>query len=750
MTQPREDMVDIRETLAILRRQGRLILMTVLLLLTLAFVYVVRATPLYTATALVRIDPQETNLLDPEVAARSNAAVETSRLDTEVEILRSSRLGLQTIAERQLHKTEEFGPTVSLLDKARLAVGLELRRMPSPTQLTNQTLERFFDVLTVRRKGLTYLVAVSVTSADPDMAADLANTHARIYISDQVAARVEAAAMASEVLRNEVTKAERRLSVSNAALRVYVSDNLDRLTVEANSETLNVLSANFKTSVDRLAQAEDLLLQADGAFGRRNWEQLAAQIGDQSLQSLEEERQALRTRLQGSTLDHQKALDLESEIARLEADLEARAAASVAGLQGEVRQVRQDQDGVLDRIQKELTQAGLSAQTLTEVYALNQDALISQRQYDQMINRLRDFEAQAVVQVADSQLVAEALRPNSPSYPKPELVIGVALLLGLGLGVALALVKEFYFGGVTSANQLANVIGAKVGAVVPRVNGGTEGRTLADKVVVEQMSQFAEAFRKLRAGLDQGLGRRKDKVADVSATRGAVILVTSAIPAEGKSTSALSLARTYALAGKRTLLIDADLRKPSIHSFVKEEPEMGLLEYLQSYDLAQDLPPNPPQEPVGGTPKSLSAAAPGDPSEGRPQTATPAADAQFYVLDPLSKLGIILGGRRANVPTDAPLQSVAFRNLVENARGAFDIVVIDTAPLLPVVDTQYIAPMVDAAVVCVRFAESTQAELRTTMAHLRDALPEGAVVMGVLSCFEGGQQGGRYDGYYGG
>ena len=120
------------------------------------------------------------------------------------------------------------------------------------------------------------------------------------------------------------------------------------------------------------------------------------------------------------------------------------------------------------------------------------------------------------------------------------------------------------------------------------------------------------------------------------------------------------------------------------------------------------------------------------------------------MLDPLSSLGIILGSRRANVPTDAPLQSDAFRALVDNARKAFDVVVIDSAPLIPVVDTQYIAPLVDAAVICVRFGESSQIELRTAYAQLRDTLPVGADVLSVLNCFEGGAQSYRYDGYYGG
>jgi capsular exopolysaccharide synthesis family protein len=720
MNQSPEDFVDIREVFAILRRQVRLVLLTCLVVLALAFVYVSRTTPLYTATALIKIDPQETNLLDPNAAARTNASIESSRIDTEVEILKSTRLGLQTIERTQLQTTEEFGPSVGLLDKLRLAVGLDLPPAPTVSQLTNATLLRFSNALNVRRKGLTYLVSVSVTSMSSEQAAALANTHARVYIDDQVASRVQSVATASEVLRSELTKAERRLSDSNATLRFYVSENIERLSEEANSEQLTLLKNSLNASSGRLAQFERNVQAADAAFEKRDWATLAEQVGEQGLRALEEERQSLRSRLQTGQIEDQQKLDLEAEIARLEGELETLAASSLSGLRGELRRERQDQDGFLEDIQQALTGADLSAQTLTEIYALNQGAVISQRQYDQLVTRLRDLEAQAVVQVADSRLVAEALPPNSPSYPNKKLVLAVALTLAVGIGSALALLKEFYYGGVTSAHQLSNVISAKVAAVVPRLSFQPGRDTLADKVIKEPMTQFAEAYRKLRASLDLGLERQGKLRND----RGSVILVTSSIPAEGKSTTALALARTYALAGKRTLLIDADLRNPSINDFVDEKPTIGLLEYLQSNGAMMD-------------------------EEGTSNNDMNSAE-QFYVLDPLSKLGIILGSRRANVPTDAPLQSTAFKGLVENARNAFDVVIIDTAPLLPVVDTQYIAPMVDGAVVCVRFGEATQVELRTTMTYLRDTLPEDAVVTSILNCFEGGQQNYRYDGYYSG
>ena len=231
------------------------------------------------------------------------------------------------------------------------------------------------------------------------------------------------------------------------------------------------------------------------------------------------------------------------------------------------------------------------------------------------------------------------------------------------------------------------------------------------------MSPFAESYRKLRASIDEEIGDTEG---------GRIIMVTSAIPAEGKSTTALALARTYASAGKLTLLIDADLRNPSIHGYLGAEPETGLLEYLMDRT---------------ARPKSASDQ---DTLLGNEEEV-----AQFYVVDPLTNAGVILGRKRSNVPTDAPLQSDVFAGLLNGARQSFDVIIVDTAPLVPVVDTRYVAPHVDAAVLCVRFGEATQAEVRGAYDQLAKAGRGKLKILSALSCFEGSNRSYRYDGYYG-
>ena len=718
MNTPNEDVIDFRDVLGIIRRQSRLILLTFVVVLAIAFVYVVQATPMYRATALIKLNPQETNLLDPNSVGSINGSVETTLIETEVEILKSSNLAIKTIEATGLSQTDEFGPKVGTIDKFRAALGFELPPLPAGDELTSATLSRFGEALTVRRRGLTYLVQVTFVSSNPKLSALLANTHAQTYQLDQVSGKVETFLQSRDILSKQLETARMRLSQTNDALQNYIGVNVEDLARETGSARLAELASELRA----LASSAPDIDAARLAFEAEDWNGLTQQVGDQALASLQEQRSELLNRMQGLQQDSREALDLEVGLQKIDTYIKSRGETILSGLANGVDANQTRQSRLLGDIQSEVLRSELSASTLTDIYGLQQEAQVAQTQYDQLIRRMRELEDQSVVQVANSRIVSEALEPRLASFPNKKLTLALAFVVALIIGFGLAMLKEFFLGGVTSAHQLSNVVPAKVGAVVPKLSFQSSKDVPADKIVTEQLSQFSEAYRKLRASIDHQV-----KVED---GKGMVMLVTSAIPAEGKSTTALSLARTYAVAGKRTLLIDADLRNPAIHKFIKEEPGAGLMEYLMSQQSEQNVdvlnPVDGPAAPVSGE-----------------------AVEEFYVVDPQSRLGIILGSHRANVPTDAPLQSQVFQDLLQNARSAFDVIVVDTAPLLPVVDTRYIAPLVDAAVMCVRFGEASQSELRTSYMQLADSLGEDTPIVTTLNCFEGIRQTHYYGSYYG-
>lgn len=283
--------------------------------------------------------------------------------------------------------------------------------------------------------------------------------------------------------------------------------------------------------------------------------------------------------------------------------------------------------------------------------------------------------------------------------------------------MGLALLNEYYIGGITSQLQLRNVIQAPVPAAMPTIGGGaSDEHRVADTVVTAPLSSYAEGLRKLRSSIDNIMRQKRREPEAGAPRRGQVVLVCSALPGEGKSTTSIALARTYAQAGLYTLLIDCDMRKPSISGYVGVESEQGLLNYLT------------------------------DKSEISEMVLTPARD-------PMTELQIITAGNRSDQPTDRLVNSRRFQVLINAAIETFDVVVIDSPPILPVVDTRYLAQNADIVVQVVRFGSTTQSEVREAASQVSEMLPAHAALVAILNrqvapMRKRGYYAGDYYGYY--
>ena len=698
-----QDAIDLRDILFLLRRKLRLILFTIGIGLGIAAIYITAVDPRYTASTLILVDPSNRNLLDSSDDSGQNSRAANAFIESEVEILRSDATALAVIEASNLLSDPEFGPSLSTRDKILQAIGIGAGEERSGQALVNATLGRLKDAISVRRQGLTYLIEVSVTSESADRAAELANTMAEVYIEQQVDSKVTASLDARDVLKAQLDRAQASLAESESQLATYIENNLDRLARESGSDEIEDLRNQLLQAQSNRENLEETLAAGRSALEGEDWDTLTESLESEALAALESERQQLARRLGQTEAGTQEAIDLRAELEELEDNLEQEGLAEIQQLRQDVSTTRQITEETRDSIRRQLLSSDLSAETLSEIYALQQEASIARDQYDTLLARMRGLETQSLVEVANSRVVSQALPPNNASFPQTRLIIAMALVVSSGLGVGLAFLNEYYVGGITSEHQLASLIPATVAAVIPGVTAGSKQVSVADMTLDQPMSGFAESFRRLRASLDKRLPERED---------GHVIMVTSAAPSEGKSTIALSLARTYAASGKRVLLIDADMRKPTLHKYLGAEPQTGLLNYLIGDEDAQTV-------------------------EG------------FYVGDRISRLGVILGSRRSDVPTDQILQSERFTGMVSTTKNSFDIIVIDTPPLLPVVDARYVAPLADCTVMCVRFDETSQTDLRRAYDQLDEAMPENHPVLSVLNFHESADRGYRYGGYYG-
>jgi succinoglycan biosynthesis transport protein ExoP len=290
-------------------------------------------------------------------------------------------------------------------------------------------------------------------------------------------------------------------------------------------------------------------------------------------------------------------------------------------------------------------------------------------------------------------LVEPALTPSEPVRPRTKLNVALGLVLGLMLGVGVAILREFLDRSVKTPEELEAAAGVPVVGTIPPFRAAKQ----PIPVDAEPRTPAAEAFRKLRTNF-AFLGVDRESLCCV---------VTSPAAAEGKSTVAANLAIALAQAGKRVALVDADLRKPSLHRVFGLTQRVGTTTVL----LDQADPLDALQQPGPGLPAVLtSGQLPPNPSE-------------------------LLGSRR-------------MQQLIEDLRGAFDVILVDCAPLLPVTDPMVVSRFADGILLIARAAVTTRDQAQTARNACAKA---GATVFGSVlnatSVAEGDQS--AYYAYYG-
>ena len=727
---------DLGTFLGMIRRQLRLVLSVAGLVVGAAVLALVLIQPRFTATALVLVDPGQKNLLSPQSGLPAQSASENARVESEVAILQSDRVALSTVKAADLLNDPEFGPGPDTWD--RLLAFLRLSPAPRPrgTDLLEGTLNRLRQAVTVRRDGLTYLVRVSVTTRDAARAARLANTLSRTYIDLQIQAKTDSFLAARDLLRGQIDAARSRLAKSEDALDIFIQSNLESLVSDMPAADhlgdgggdggLRDLAASLRELNASRLRTQSLATLTEGAIATRDWEALATSLADEAMRALVMRSRALRQDLDGAP-DQAPRVDLRARIARIEDRLNQRAETLSDSLQANLDRLDSRARGVRGQIRQQVVRGDLSSDALSRIYALRQESDIAQRHYGTLLTRLRDLEAQAVLQVADSRIVSDALPPADPSHPRVWLLLAIALVAATGLGVGAGGLREHVTGGITTAEQLRSLLARVPVVTIPHTvapqspqsqqlqeaehgaSAITEyipahaarpeiykdpARGLADLVLDAPLSGFSESLRRLRAAVERG--QHGSPPRQGSAAGALVIMVGSSLPDEGKTTLALALARTCKAAGRRTLLIDADMRRPGIHKLLGLRPTHGLRDHLE-----------------GGAVSSTQQQVPGT----------------AFTEDPRSGLQVLPAGRSDGHPADRAVQSDRFAQLIAHVRGSVDVVIIDTPPLGPVVDGLYVAALADVVVHCVRFATTPQASVMDVQRQIHDAAPGVPVVM---------------------
>lgn len=699
-----DETIELRTIFGLLQRQFRLIAVTVLLVVAAAALIAFSLTPIYSSSALILVDPARKDLLDPETQGFSTGS-DSAKVDSEVEILRSNNVLLRVVQNQNLVKEVADNWTPSL--RERILATLRLGELTPPTaeEAVTQALQGLRRNLTVQRVGLTYVISVQVRSPEPKRAAELANAVAEAYVSEQLQSKVNNVLASRDIMQGRIAAARQNIVESEGAFDSYINSNISRIVAETGRTEL----ASMQQQISELAQARQqsaaLAETLQSSVANNDIDAIVRSLQDDAVRELEQRRNALNGQI--ASAGPAIAIDLQTELETINEQLRTAAVSQIDQLQNQVAQSQEQEEQTRQRLRSSAVSSGLPAEMLTELFDLQQGAELARQQYQRLLGLEQDLATRASLQVADSRIVSPALIDERAVFPNRPLILTLAGIAAIGLGVLLAFAYENLIGGFTREDQTEAVLKAKVPAAIPRQKGSSN--EISAMMVNAPLSVFAESIRRLRAAIDQA----KTLTPGSAERRSQVIMVSSTAPNEGKTTVALSLARSYATSGRKVLLIDADLRKPSIHRHVGIESSIGLLEFLNS-------------EP-----------------EDAPEIQS------IITTDTLSKAILLLGSGRSGVPTDHLVTLPAFERLLKSARQAFEVVIVDTPPVGPVVDALYVAPLTDTIVFVTKWASTSQMDAKGALNSLKEAAPDAAVFVALNQQIESRiayQR--KYGGYY--
>jgi capsular exopolysaccharide synthesis family protein len=552
--------------LLILRKHQWLILSFMLAVVTITSIGTFRMQPVYVATSRIEIDRENSNILPFQGADSYDYISDLDNyIETQSKILTSETMALQTIRGGVLSGQVDFAsdPSSDALSTGSLA------NLKPPPELAS-----FLASLSVKRVPNSRLMDVSFESTNPLLAAQIVNAHIKNFIEQNFQSRYEATTRASTWLTDQLSELKIRVEKAEDARITYERQNqIWALDGDKQNVTTQRMADLNKELTD--AQSERMRKQSLFAFAKAGDMDSVPQIRDNPVvQDLFRKRTELNSQYTDALNQYgpnfPKVLRLQSQLKEIEAAAEKEKKGVIARLESEYRESRQREELLTQALDQQKVEVNQMSERMVQYSILKREAEANKALYDGLLTKLKEAGISAGLRSSNIRVVDPAMVPQYPARPAKTRNIALSFLVGLVGGIGLALLREYMDNTVKSPDDIESLARLPSLAVVPAFtepNGdrsrvkllkgaSTNGHNTRIELVAQHLpkSQMSEAFRALRTAL---LLSQADHPPQV-------ILVTSALPREGKTTAAANLAVTLAQLGDRTLLIDADLRKPGV------------------------------------------------------------------------------------------------------------------------------------------------------------------------------------------
>jgi succinoglycan biosynthesis transport protein ExoP len=551
--------------LLILRKHQWLILAFMLAVVTIVSIATFRMRPVYVATAKLLIDRDNSNILPFQGADQyAYEADMDNYIETQSKILTSETLALQTIRNSGLAGSPEFssgnGPSEAIVSGT-------LKNQKRPPEIA-----AFLGSLGVRHVPTSRLMEVSFESTDPVRAAQILNAHLDNYIEQNYVSRYEATSKASSWLKTQLDELRIRVQESEDRRLNYERQNQIWAVDDKQNMTMSRLGDLSKELAN--AESETLKKRALYEYAESGALDAVPQIRDNSvLQEMQKRRGDLSILYTDAVNQYgpnfPKVQRLQAQMKDLEAQMAQERKGITVQLRSDYDEARQHQELISQRLEQQKSETNSMSEKMVQYNILKREAEANKVLYEGLLTKLKEAGISAGLKSSNIRVVDPAMIPSAPSRPAKTRNITLSFLVGLIGGIGLALLREYMDNTVKTPDDIETLSRLPSLAVVPAFSDGSRTKKSSrffksptidqDKkieLVAQHLpkSQMAEAFRALRTALLLSQPEHPPQV----------ILVTSALPREGKTTAAANLAVTLAQLGDKTVLIDADLRKPGV------------------------------------------------------------------------------------------------------------------------------------------------------------------------------------------
>lgn len=692
--------IDFEKLIAAAKRQKYAFAITVAGCLALAMLYIVSAVPKYTASAELLIDSRKNqDSLRAGSGGIADLNIDTSAIDSQVEILKSERVADLVIDALNLTQDQEFlNSSTSVVSATIGAVRsiFNIRDWFKAENLTDpeteyktrrQTIKLLNDNLVVKRVQRTYVLSLNYTLPNAQKAAQIANAFADAYFTEQLQSKYDVTKRASGWLQERIEELRSKSITADLAVQKFKADN-GLVTADGklvNESQLTDVNTQLVTSRNETARAEARYNQITSMVNNKQIDgAVTDSLGSPVINDLRVKLlKASKTQSELSARlgpNHYQVISLGGEMTQYQRLIFEELQRIAESYKSELDVARAREKSLNDSMADLVGQSAVANKILVQLRELQRESDTYRDLYQAFLQRYQEALQRLSFPDSEARVITPATRSIVPTAPRSGLILAGALVFGCLLGAGAGALREYRDRVFRTGRQVRDELGLEYLGMLPSIHSAPtiepptnpDGRVIQIKdsimrhAIDAPLSNFAETLRAMKVSVDITVGVKKPKI----------IGIVSALPSEGKSTVSKNFASMLAHLGVKTILIDGDLRNPGLTRACAGKATAGLVEVLRGDRKVTDV----------------------------------------VLLEPDTGLFVLPAYVRKRLHnTSELLSSPSMRQLLDTLGETFDYIVVDLPPLGPVIDVRAAAAQFDAFLFVVEWGRTARHVVRTVL-----------------------------------